>query len=114
MTYQPAVNAPMALPVAVPSQPSHPQSHLPQAAAFSHPSLPLTAQHQQAPQPQPQQSLAEAHAGHATPVTAPTPASPDALSADEDLQQLIKLMSKHGMMEKLHMLMQLKKPDHQG
>jgi hypothetical protein len=37
----------------------------------------------------------------------------ETLSADEDLQQLIKLMSKHGMMEKLQLLMQLKNnPDH--
>lgn len=86
----PPVNVPMALPVAVPAtSPGHP--------ARSPLQTDVAPPHHQPPQDE---------------IVAQGTATAETLSADEDLQQLIKLMSKHGMMEKLQLLMQLKKPDH--
>lgn len=86
----PPVNVPMTLPVAAPAtSPGHP--------ARSPLQTDVAPPHHQPPQDE---------------IVAQGTTTAETLSADEDLQQLIKLMSKHGMMEKLQLLMQLKKPDH--
>lgn len=89
--YPPAVNAPLALPVAMPMD----LSGAPQPTTRTPPSHP--------PQPQPQPPHHEEHQPQPDEIVAQGSA---ALTTDEDLQQLIKLMSKQGMIQKLHLLMQ--------